>query len=185
MICQRNSLGLVAIVAIISIFTIGCAGTKGSYSPITQVTEGADFAKYTNVAVEVNNNSDVALTAADRDRILTQITASVRKEYPSRFKDINSGKPDDLTMQAVVNITQYDKGSAFGRFMLAGLGAMHINADISLNDLLSKQCLGKYECKKTFAWGGLYGGSTRIEDIEEGFAKAVAASIAEAKKIEN
>lgn len=182
MMCQRNSLGLTAIAAIISIFAIGCAGTKGSYSPITQVTEGADFAKYSNLVIEVNNNPDVALTATDKDRILTQIIASVRKEYPSRFEDINSGKPDDLTMEAVVNMTKYDKGSAFGRFMLAGVGAMHINADISLNDLLSKQCLGKYECNKTFAWGGLYGGSTRIEDIEEGFAKAVAASIAEGKK---
>jgi hypothetical protein len=179
---QWNGIGLVVIAVVISIFTFGCAGTKGSYSPITSVSEGTDFAKYTNVVVEVNNSPDVALTASDKERILAQIIATIKKEYPNRFKDINPAKPDDLTMQAIINMTKYDKGNAFARFMLAGLGAMHINADILLNDLSTKQCLGKTECNKTFAWGGLYGGSTRIEDIEEGFAKAVAASIVEAKK---
>jgi opacity protein-like surface antigen len=178
-----NKFGLLVVVVIIASITIGCAaGSKGSYSPITPVAGGEDYAKYSTVIVEVKNNPDVALTATDNNRIQTQIVANLRKEYPNKFKEVNPAKTDAQTLQAIVNITKYDKGNAFARFMLAGLGGMHIDADITLNDLSTGQCLGKSECKKTFAWGGIYGGSTKIEDIEEGFGKAAAASIAEAKK---
>ncbi len=34
--------------------------------------------------------------------------------------------------------------------------------------------LAKSEITKTFAWGGIYGGTTEIKDVEEGFAEAVA-----------
>ena len=175
------------IVLVISVFFLigsafGCASTRGSFAPVAQLKAGEDLSKYSSLDVEVKNNSDVALTPADRERILTQITAAILKEYPARFKEINVATQDPAKLQAIVNITRYDKGSAFGRFMLAGLGAMHIDADISLNDLPSKQCLAKYECKKTFAWGGIYGSATGIEDIEEGFAKAVAAAIVEGNK---
>ncbi len=177
---HRNKFGLLVIAVIIAMFAFGCAGTQGSYSPV--VTEGTDIGKYSNLVVEVKNNPDVALAASDNDRIMAKIVNNLRKDYPSKFKEINPAKPDTETLQAVVNITKYDKGNAFARFMLAGLGSMQIKADILLNDLANGQCLGKSECKKTFAWGGIYGGATTIEGIEEGFAKAAAASIAEAKK---
>jgi hypothetical protein len=134
------------------------------------------------LVLEVQNNADVALTPIDKERILAHIIANLHKEYPARFKEINAANQAPSKLQVIVNIVRYDKGSAFGRFMLAGLGAMHIDADIILNDLDTKQYLAKYECKKTFAWGGLYGGSTKIEDIEEGFSKAVAAAIVEGNK---
>ena len=124
----------------------------------------------------------MALTETDKTRIKTQIIASLHKEYPNRFKDINMDNPDLAMLQIVVNITRYDKGSAFGRLMLAVIGGMHIDADVILNDYASKECLARYETKKTFAWGGIYGGMTRIEDIEEGFSKAVVASFMEPKK---
>jgi opacity protein-like surface antigen len=179
---HRNKIGLLVLAVIIFMSVVGCASTKGSYSPITSVTEGADLAKYSDVVIEVKNNPDVALTTTDNNRIQTLIVANLREEYPNKFKEVNPEKPDAQTLQAIVNITKYDKGNAFARFMLAGLGSMQIKADILLNDLANGQCLGKSECKKTFAWGGLYGGATTIEGIEEGFAKAAAASIAEAKK---
>jgi hypothetical protein len=177
---HRNKFGLLVIAVIIAMFAFGCAGTQGSYTPF--VTEGADIGKYSNLVVEVKNNPDVALAASDNDRIMAKIVNNLRKDYPSKFKEINPPTPDAETLQAVVNITKYDKGNAFARAMLAGVGGMHINADITLNDLSTGKCLGKTECTKSFAWGGIYGASTTIEDIEEGFSKGVAASIAEAKK---
>ena len=179
---NRTKIGLLVLAVIIVMPIVGCASTKGSYSPITSVTEGADLAKYSDVVIEVKNNPDVSLTTTDDNRIKTLIVANLRTEYPNKFREINPAKPNSQTLQAIVNITKYDKGNSFARLMLAGLGSMQIKADIILNDLANRQCLGKSECKKTFAWGGLYGGSTKIEDIEEGFAKAAAASIAEAKK---
>ena len=177
---SKNVLWVVLTVSFL--ITWGCASTKGSYAPITPIKEGTDFSKYSTLFLEVKSKTGVSIFITDRDRILGQIIAALRKDYPARFTEINHATPGATTLYAIVNITRYDKGNAFARSMLAGLGAMHINADVALSDYESKETLGTFECKKTFAWGGAYGGSTTIEQIEEGFAKAVAASIAEGKK---
>jgi hypothetical protein len=39
------------------------------------------------------------------------------------------------------------------------------------------ELLEKFEMQKTFAWGGIYGGMTTIETIEDTFADAVAATV--------
>ena len=69
---------------------------------------------------------------------------------------------------------RYDEGNAFARFMLAGLGQIHIDAEVTLEDGFRAAPLGRYEVTKTFAWGGPYEASTGIRDVEEGFADAVA-----------
>lgn len=74
-------------------------------------------------------------------------------------------------------IKRYEEGNAFARAMLVGLGRMHIDADVALSNWETKESIVQYEVSKTFAWGGLYGGLTDIKDVEDGFAKAVAASI--------
>jgi hypothetical protein len=71
-------------------------------------------------------------------------------------------------------IKRYDEGDSFARAMLAGLGQMHIDADLCVSEYASKETLGTCEITKTFGWGGIYGAATRIEDIEDGFAQAVA-----------
>lgn len=106
-----------------------------------------------------------------------QIIAAIKKDHPSKFKRINEGSSDPATIKAIVNITRYDKGSAFARAMLAGLGQMKINADVTLIDSLANEPLCKFEATKTFAWGGIYGATTSIETVQEGFAKAVADGI--------
>jgi len=176
----KNVLGIVLAVSLL--VTWGCASTKGSYSLLSPIKEGTDFSKYSSCFIEVKSYKDLELTTTDKDRILGQIIASLNKDYPARFKQINPATPGASTLNALITITRYDRGNAFARQMLAGLGSMHIDANVGLSDYETKQTLGTFECKKTFAWGGMYGGSTTIENIEEGFAKAVAASIAEGKK---
>ena len=78
-----------------------------------------------------------------------------------------------------VLMTRYDEGSSFARFMLPGLGQIHIDADVTLRDQDSGEVLAIYEVTKTFAWGGLYGGSTEIGEVEVGFAKAVVSGMVE------
>jgi len=48
---------------------------------------------------------------------------------------------------------------------------------VVLGDQATQNTLGRYEVTKTFAWGGIYSAVTRIDDVEEGFASAVAALI--------
>ena len=74
-------------------------------------------------------------------------------------------------------MTRYDEGSAFARAMLAGLGQIQIDGKVSLRDRAQDALLGEYEVNKTFAWGGVYGASTTIRDVEEGFAQGVATLI--------
>src|SRR5262249_56796423 len=77
------------------------------------------------------------------------------------------------TLRASVTVTNYDKGNTFARFMLAGLGQIHIDAQVTLRDQDTDE-LGRFQVNKTFAWGGIYGAITRVEDVEDGFAGAVA-----------
>jgi uncharacterized protein DUF4410 len=71
--------------------------------------------------------------------------------------------------------TQYDDGNAFARFMLMGLGQIHIDGNVIFTDAASGRQIAEYKISKDFAFGGIYGGTTRIEDVEKGFARSVAA----------
>ena len=60
--------------------------------------------------------------------------------------------------------------------MLIGLGQLHVDATVRLLELPAKK-VGEFTINKTFAWGGLYGGMTNMEDVERGFAEGVAAAL--------
>ena len=64
--------------------------------------------------------------------------------------------------------------------MIAGLGQIRIGADVLLIEPANNQTVGEFEVSKDFAFGGIYGGTTRIEDVEDGFARSVAAIFKEA-----
>ena len=61
--------------------------------------------------------------------------------------------------------------------MLAGLGQIHLDGVISVYQLPGRSKVGEFTIKKTFAWGGVYGGITNIETIEDTFAEAVAKTV--------
>lgn len=155
----------------------GCASTKGSYSALSPPKAEEQTAKYSSLKVDLNCSGEVSLGSSDKVRILDLIIKSIPDECPNRFRKVNASEPDQQTLHALVNITRYDEGNAFARFMLAGLGQMHIDAVVTLSDYQTNQEVATYEVTKTFAWGGIYGAGKSIKDIEDGFAKAVAASI--------
>jgi hypothetical protein len=77
-----------------------------------------------------------------------------------------------LKMQ--VHFTKFDRGSAFARAMLIGLGQIRIEATVSLIDSTGKT-VAQYAVAKDFALGGIAGASTTVDDVEQGFAKSVVA----------
>lgn len=166
---------LFSAVLFIALIAQGCASSPGGISPTSQLKEGVTLANFPSLSVEVTSAADVPLAAPERDRIANLIIGKIRKEDPSRFKDINAAPPSPSTLRASVNITRYEKGNAFARFMLAGLGQIHIDAQLVLEDQEKQESLATYAVTKTFAWGGIYGVSTRIDDVEEGFASTIAA----------
>lgn len=166
---------------IISIFLTallsGCAGTGGSHQLVGTPADSAQVAKYSDLLINVQPKNGINLSQADTDRMVKLIEEDIKAENPDRFKSINLSTPSQSILKADVVIKNYDEGSAFARSMLVGLGQIHIDADVTLSDALSKKNIAQHEVTKTFAWGGLYGAFTDIKDAEVGFCKAVAETI--------
>ncbi|WHZ22409.1 MAG: hypothetical protein OJF47_001521 [Nitrospira sp.] len=95
-----------------------------------------------------------------------------------------STEPSSLhTLFATLRISNYDEGNSALRFLSTGLGQIHIDGELTLTDEKRSE-LAKFSVHKTFAWGGLYGLQTKIEDVEDGFAETVANLITEKEKLE-
>jgi hypothetical protein len=110
----------------------------------------------------------VAITPYELERAsVAEVTAAVASLAPAGA----AGAP---TARIRLVFTQYDKVNAFARAMLIGRGQIKIDADAYFVDDATDQPLGKYQVSKQFAFGGIYGGSTSVEDVEKGFAKSVA-----------
>lgn len=175
---RLGHLRLSALLFLVSLLVGACAGTAASVRPMTGEQKGPELAAYRRLALQVTKTDGLEVGDQDLDRIAQRIMEALRKSQPERFEKIDGGTPAQAepgTLGARVQLTKYDKGSAAARFMLAGLGQIRINATVALHDLAENRSLGEYEVTKTFAWGGIYGGATTIEDVELGFAEGVAA----------
>ena len=95
----------------------------------------------------------------------------------SAKKQLNTAGSEAVKYDVDLTVTKYEKGNAFARAMLAGLGQIHIDASVRLVKTESKEKVSEFLVSKTFAWGGLYGGMTRIEDVEPAFAEGIAAAL--------
>ena len=163
------------VVAALAVVIAGCASTAGTATPVAAIGQGESLTRYTKV-VFLSSSADTAasMTSSDRDRIVALVTRKLKEKAPTRFADLAPRAVDPDTLQVKIAFTRYEEGSAFARFMLAGLGQIHIDADVTLEDQARPAPVGRYAVTKTFAWGGIYGGTTDIRDVEDGFAEAVA-----------
>jgi hypothetical protein len=89
----------------------------------------------------------------------------------------NAANGDVRQCDVNVTVTKFDKGSKFARAMLAGLGQIHLDADVVVLPAGGGDKLDAFTISKTFAWGGIYGASEGIEDIENPFADGIAAAL--------
>ncbi|NJD06663.1 MAG: hypothetical protein FIA97_09215 [Methylococcaceae bacterium] len=156
----------------------GCAGSAGSVTRLEPGSGRPDLSRYPNLAVEVSSSVPQA-GASDTARIRQHIVRVAENEHPGCFQNFTAAPDAPQTVVAQVNLRRYEEGSAFARFMLAGLGQMHIDADLGLQDGSTAERIARYDITKTFAWGGIYGAVNDLRDIEEGFAKAVASALCE------
>jgi hypothetical protein len=164
--------GLVAVVA-------GCASSAGSAKTLATAADPAALARYTKVVLATTAEGAAAeMALADRERIAAIVARKIKERAPGRAVDIAPATPaaarDPSTLFVTIAFTRYDPGNAVARFMLAGLGQIHVNADVTLEDRSRPAVIGEFAVTKTFAWGGIYGGTTGIKNVEDGFAEAVA-----------
>lgn len=154
----------------------GCAGMPGSVRPVGLAEKPSALTKYRYLLVELTKAESVDIVESELERIKNRIIEAIWVRASDRFKEINPTRTDPHVpvLLVTVRLTKYEKGSAVARAMLAGLGRIHISALVSLTDWNSRETLGEYEVSKTFAWGGIYGASRDVDDVEVGFAGGVA-----------
>jgi len=126
--------------------------------------------------VSAEASPGVPIAPFEMDRIVQRIKIEIGSQAPNALVNSPAAEGTQPVRMRVV-FTQYDRGNSFARFMLAGLGQIHIDADVLLMDGINGEVVGRYKVSKDFSFGGVYGGSTKIEDVEVGFAKSVAAVV--------
>jgi hypothetical protein len=169
---SRFRLTALLVLASASLAMLGCAGTppKAKFSQPMATTSRIGAADTVDVTIEAAEN--VTLLPAGRDRVGQKIKTQIDKR-----KVNNHASGEARTMQVVLYVTRYEKGNAFARAMLAGLGQIHLDGSISVYQMPDHTLLEKFDLQKTFAWGGIYGSATSMEDIEDTFADGVAATV--------
>jgi hypothetical protein len=142
-----------------------------------------DFSQYKSVMVETTGQGS-SISSSAQARIKDLVKAEILACCAPRFESVtvDAAQPHDLILR--VKLTIYDEGNRFARFMLAGLGSMQIHAQVEIAESKSGNLLTSGEAGKTFAWGGVYGASVGIEDLEKDFAKEVVIGLRETLRIE-
>jgi len=166
---QRISalLGLLGLIAL-----VGCAGDVAAPTPLAAPVAGHDVAAAPIGRVSAEAAPGVVMISDELRRIAERVEVEMAKSYPSRIANRNGQAPNG-TLNVKLVFTEYDKGNAFARAMLAGLGQIRIKANVMLHDATTGADVAKYEVSKIFSFGGIYGAATRVEDVEEGFARSV------------
>jgi hypothetical protein len=152
----------------------GCLGSVANPTLVASPSPGFETSRVGIGEVSAAADRGVVMTKEDLERISHRVEADLAASYPDRVV-----KPGDAPLPDMVNVklvfTEYDKGNAFARLMLAGLEQIRIGANVVLIDPANNQTVGEFEVSKDFSFGGLYGGATSVEDVEDGFARSVAA----------
>lgn len=150
-----------------------CAGTTPEATFTQPLAEGARISREDKVRTKVTS-TDSKMLALDQQRMSEKITGKVQSIASSR-----SGPARNYEL--VVSINRYDKGDAFARAMLAGLGQIHIDGVVSVYQQPGKNKVAEFNLNKTFAWGGIYGASVTMDTIEDTYAAAVAQAVCQGK----
>jgi hypothetical protein len=135
--------------------------------------------------IDANDTAGVKVEASDGiivERYEKQRLGRLIQEKIDIEKLRNANPENEREFELEVLMTRYEKGNAFARAMLAGIGRIHIDATVTVFALPQRKKVGEFDIKKTFAWGGVYGAVTSIEDVEQGFADGVAEAVTQAPK---
>ena len=160
-----------------SLFLSGCASTPGSITGGDNANKEARVGARDSAVVKVTKGA-TDLLEHDTARLQQIIGREI-----DAYKLKNVGKTtNEVKYRVEVEMLTYEKGSAFARAVLAGLGQMKLNAKVTVYDEATNTQVASYVADKVFAWGGIYGASTSIQDVEPAFAEAIAQGVTGVEK---
>lgn len=148
----------------------GCASSTPTAKFKQPIAPEARIIARDTVHASVAAAPGVSMLDHERERIAQQVLAEVRAAA-------GAGPRAPRNYHIEVTMTRYEKGSAFARMMLAGLGQIHLDGQVSVYQMPGRSKVAEFTASKTFAWGGAYGGSVSIEGIEKTFAQIVANAV--------
>lgn len=153
----------------------GCASSTPSADFKKPLTDNYRLCAEDEASVKVSAADGVTLNDFNRMRLESSLKEAINNKKKNAPCKVGAKRSFILDSK----ITRYDEGNAFARAMLAGLGQMHLDGDFSLLHLseTGNEPVAEFTLKKTFAWGGIYGATTRMEDIEVAFCGGVAEAI--------
>ena len=169
---MNKCLAMVLSVASLAVFS-GCAGSAPTAEFKKPINDSMRLCSTDEATVKVVAADGVTLSDANRQRLEARLVQALNEKK----KSVQCQTQDKRAFVLNSKITTYEEGNAFARFMLAGLGQIHIDGDFALNAVPAKDSLAEFTVQKTFAFGGIYGAKTHIEDIEPAFAEGVAEAI--------
>jgi Domain of unknown function (DUF4410) len=163
----------IAALLIASIALGGCATSVSA--PVAVQPLALDASTPLHISdVSTDATAGVEVGDADLGLITQKVKAYIQAESPAVM--VSEGTSGYVMK---IHMTRFDRGNAFARSMMAGLGQIHIEGTVDLEETSGKK-LAEYKVSKDFSLGGIAGGTTTVEDVEDGFAKSVA-EIAKAK----
>jgi len=156
----------------------GCASSAPQANFTQEIAPASRMHANDQAKVVVSTATNVWVEDYDKLRITQRIQGAVDAK---KLSNPATGDKKDYAID--VTLTKYDKGSSFARAMLAGLGQIHIYGQVQVylvpdREKPEREKIGDFIIHKTFAWGGIYGASTTIEDAEVGFAQGIAEALA-------
>ena len=169
---MRNLVSSVVLGAFALLLATGCATT------IPQAKFSQPFAPESRIAAgdEVNIAIDTApgirLEKWERERLTERLTQKINDRQIK-----NSREGNKKSFVVALTLTRYERGDTVSRMMLAGLGQIHVDGEVTLLELPERNTVARFSISKTFAWGGMYGVSISTDDIEQTFADGVAAAL--------
>ncbi len=172
--------------AVAVLFLAGCA-TSAPEPTAVQAFANPErpLEGYSHMIVTCEALRGVEIPKHEQESVAAMVKQEVERRAPGRFVFLEQedqageaasepGMVEPKTAVMKILFVEYDEGSAFARFMIAGAGQIRIDTDVTLRDKATFELLGEYEVSKQFALGGIAGGTTDVTDVEVGLAKGIA-----------
>jgi hypothetical protein len=159
-------------VGLAAIALAGCASTAPKPQFSHEIVSDARVKAGDTTVVRVDAPEDVKILPMEKERMAEKIQQKIDAR---KSANVAVGTPKSYSVE--LHLTRYQKGNAFARAMLVGLGQIHIDGKVDVYQMPAHTLVAEFDLKKTFAWGGIYGAATSMEDIETTFADGVAATV--------
>ena len=127
MFTRSIRLPVAAAIAVIIATTAGCASSRPKPTFSHEIVAASRVGVSDVAQVNVDAPDSVKILSSEKSRLAEKILLKIDKR-----KLANAGNGAGKTYEVDLHLSRYDKGSAFARAMLIGLGQIHIDGKVAI-----------------------------------------------------